>query len=123
MSWLNSLLPGVVKFKFEYSLQKVEFLDLEIVIKDGKLETNLFIKPTNKQLYLDFQSNHPQPCKESIPYSQALRVVERCVTPNNRDCHLSNLKEKLEERNYPPELIDKQFKKAKKRDRKSLIFQ
>ena len=32
------------------------------------------------------------------------------------------MKEKLTERNYPSELIDKQFDKAKAKDRKSLIF-
>ena len=50
-------------------------------------------------------------------------MVERCATPNDRDSHLSNLKQKLEDRNYPTELIEKQFKKAKSKDRKSLIFQ
>jgi hypothetical protein len=122
VNWLNSLMPGTVKFKFEFSEQKVEFLDLEILIENGKLKTNLFVKPSNKQLYLDFTSNHPQPCKASIPYSQALRIVERCSSPQECAGHLSNLKEKLTERNYPSELIDKQFDKAKAKDRKSLIF-
>ena len=123
VNWLNSLMPGVVKFKFEYSLEKVEFLDLQISKENGLLKTNLFIKPTNKQLYLDYNSNHPLPCKDSIPYSQGLRVVERCSTTEDRDAHLSDLKTKFEERNYPPELIQKQFEKAKQNERKSLIFQ
>ena len=33
VGWLNSLLPGVVKFKYEYSYIKIEFLDLEISIQ------------------------------------------------------------------------------------------
>ena len=37
--------------------------------------------------------------------------------------HLKILKEKLVERNYPAELIDSQFSKANKKDRKKLIFQ
>ena len=69
VSWLNSLMPGVVKFKFEFSITRIVFLDLEIFTEDGKLKTDLHIKPTNKQLYLDFKSNHPDPCKKSIPYS------------------------------------------------------
>ena len=32
VEWLNSLMPGVVKFKFEYSDVKIEFLDLQIFI-------------------------------------------------------------------------------------------
>ena len=66
--------------------------------------------------------NHPQHCKKAIPYSQALRVVERCSTTENRDFHLVNLKEKFEKRNYPTELIAEQFGKAKQEERKDLIF-
>ena len=55
-------MPGVIKFKCDFSYEKIVFLDLEIVVKDGKLETSLHIKPTNKQLYLDFKSNHPEHC-------------------------------------------------------------
>ena len=122
VDWLNSLLPGVVKFKFDFSHSKIEFLDLEISIEDGYLKTNLYIKPSNKQLYLDYNSNHPLQCKQSIPYSQALRVVERCATTTDRDFHLDNLKGKLEARNYPVSVIEKQFEKAKEKPRKSLIF-
>ena len=122
VEWLNSLMPGVVKFKYEYSFSRIVFLDLEISIKNGKLETSLHTKPTNKQLYLDFKSNHPEHCRKSIPYSQALRVVERCATPNDREVQLANLKTKFEERNYPPELVDLQFERAKNKDRKELIF-
>ena len=75
-TWLNSLIPGVIQFKFEFSYGKIEFLDLEIPIEVRKLKTNLFIKPTNKQLYLNYDSNHPEHCKRSIPYSQALRAWE-----------------------------------------------
>ena len=43
-------MTGVVKLKFEYSKQKIKFLDVEIIIENGRLETNLFVKPTNLQL-------------------------------------------------------------------------
>ena len=121
--WLNSLLPGVIKFKYEFSYSKIEFLDLEISISEGFLKTNLYVKPSNKQLFLDYNSNHPSHCKQAIPYSQALRVVERCANPEDRDDHLANLKNKFLDRNYPTNLIEQQFEKAKSKERKSLIFQ
>ena len=37
--------------------------------------------------------------------------------------HLNNLKSKLEDRNYPQDLIENKFEKAKSEDRKELIFQ
>ena len=73
VTWLNSLLPGVIKFKYEFLYSKIKFLDLEISIHEGLLKTNLFVKPSNKQLFLDFKSNH---CKVAIPCSKGLRVLQ-----------------------------------------------
>ena len=115
-------MPGVVKFTHNFSKAKVDFLDLEIMIENGRLETNLFIKPTNLQLYLDYFSNHPEHCKVGLVYSQALRIIERCSKEEDRDAHLANLKEKLTLRNYPEDLIERKFRKAKEKNRKELIF-
>ena len=123
MEWLNSLMSGVVKFKSNFSTSQVEFLDLVISIKDGKLKTDLYVKPSNSQLYLDFQSNHPSHCKTGIIYGQALRILERCSEKEDADQHLENLRGKLTARNYPPKVIDKQFERALGKDRKSLIQQ
>ena len=116
-------MPGVVKFKFEYSSEIVEFLDLQIFVENGKLETNLYIKPSNLQLYLDFFSNHPEPCKQGVVYGQALRIVERCSKTEDRDKHLENFKNKLKNRNYPEKLIDEKISQAKCKSRKDLIYQ
>ena len=113
----------MIKFKFEFSEQKVEFLDLEIILENGRIETNLFIKPSNLQLYLDYFSNHPDPCKEGVVYGQALRVRERCSKSSDTEKHLENLKGKLVARNYPEKLVDRKFAEAEKRSRQDLIFQ
>ena len=78
VDFLNTLLPGVIKFTSKFSTEKIEFLDLEISIEEGKLETNLYIKPSNLQLYLDYFSNHPEHCKVGLIYSLALTIIERC---------------------------------------------
>ena len=36
---------------------------------------------------------------------------------------MTNLKDKFQQRNYPDDLIDSQFERAKKKERKSLIYQ
>ena len=77
VDWLNSIMPSI-KLKANYSNDCLEFLDLKIMIRNGKLETELYTKPTNLQLYLDFTSNHPSHCKSGLVYGQALRIVERC---------------------------------------------
>ena len=87
-------------------------MDLKISLENGRLKTDLFVKETNAQLFLDYNSNHPGHCTKSIPYSQALRVIERCTSPEEADSHLSNLKNKFQDRNYPEELIREQFERA-----------
>ena len=47
VTWLNSLMPGVVKFTANISYNQVEFLDLVVKIENGKLKSDLFIKPTS----------------------------------------------------------------------------
>ena len=122
-NWLNSLLPGVIRLKFEYSTKQIEFLDLRIIVENGKLETDLYVKPTSLQLFLDYCSNHPEHCKVGIVYSQALRVIERCSKQNFVDTHLQQLRCKFLERHYPPQIIDHNFEKAKQKNRRQLIFQ
>ena len=123
VSWLNSLMRGTVKFKAQISSEQVEFLDLIISKENGRLETNLFVKPTNLQLYLDFRSNHPKHCKVGIIYGQALRIIERCSSIENQNKNLDDLKQKLLDRNYPTNIICRQIDRAKRRNRKDLIFQ
>ena len=123
VDWLNSLMPGVIKLKCNFSDTELEFLDLRIMIVNGRLETEIFVKPTNLQLFLDYTSNHPQHCKDAIVYSQALRVIERCSQPDSAVPHLDSLKGKFSKRNYPEDLISKQFNKATSKDRRQLIFQ
>ena len=118
VEWLNSIMKGVVKFKSNFSTEKVEFLDLIISKEEGKLKTNLFIKPSNLQLFLDFKSNHPKHCKIGIVYGQALRIIERCSDLSDANLHLEKLKGKLLERNYPVEVVDTQFDRAKKQTRR-----
>ena len=81
------------------------------------------MEPTNLQLFLEYNSNHPTHCKNAIVYCQALRVVERCSEPGSAEPHLDRLREKFVARKYPVDLVEKQFQRAREKDRKSLIFQ
>ena len=52
---LNSCHP-TIKFTAEYSLDKVNFLDVEVIRSGNKLLTDLYIKPTDTNQYLEFSS-------------------------------------------------------------------
>lgn len=122
VNFLNSLFPGVIEFTFDFSTAKIVFLDVELSFKHGKIETSLHIKPTNLQMYLDWNSNHPFHCKVAIIYSQALRVHLICSDPLDRQTFLDSLRDKFIKSNYPDNHIKEQFERATKVNRADLIW-
>ena len=70
---LNAKYP-TIKFTAEWSSKSINFLDVNFLIKDGKIETDLHIKPTDSHQYLDSSSFHPFHCKKGIPYSPRLET-------------------------------------------------
>ena len=61
--------------KYETSKKNVNFLDLNVSLRDGAIHTNLYIKATDGHQYLHYQSSHPHHIKVSIPYSQAIWLI------------------------------------------------
>ena len=47
-------------------------------MKNGKILTDLYVKPTDTNQYLDSSSCLPYHCKKRIPYSQALSLNRIC---------------------------------------------
>ena len=74
---INSFHP-TIKFTADWSKEKVNFLDVEVTLKNGVLSTDLFVKPTDTHQFLDPTSCHPYHCKKGIPYSQTLRLNRIC---------------------------------------------
>ena len=48
-----------------------------------KLQTTLVTKPTDAHSYLQSQSTHPKHLKDSLPYSQSLRLKRICSLPED----------------------------------------
>ena len=76
-AWLNSRHPNI-KFTCSHSDTSVSFLDTTVLLKDGQLETELFIKPTSSLSYLHRLSSHPSHVFQSLPYGEFLRVRRNC---------------------------------------------
>ena len=89
---LNSFHSNL-KFAYETSSCTVNFLDLNVSLKNGTLHTDLYIKPTNSHRHLHYQSFHLLHIKNSIPYSQALRVSRICSSEKDFKMHVSHMKE------------------------------
>ena len=57
-----------------YTTQEIHFLDTTIYFnKDYKLESTLYVKPTDICALLHQESFHPKGCKQSVIYSEALQ--------------------------------------------------
>jgi hypothetical protein len=46
VDWMNTLWPGI-EFTFEWSDRELTYLDVNLIMEDGRLETDRHIKPTN----------------------------------------------------------------------------
>ena len=108
---LNSFHPNI-KFTYNISKSSVPFLDVS-VSKDvtGKIVTDIFCKPTNMHLYLDFTSSHPLSCKRGIPFSQAKRYRRVISDDGTFMQSLDTLNRYFSDRNYPKSIIEKAFSK------------
>ena len=97
VEWLNTLNPNL-KFTFEWSDEKISYLDVTLVMEGGKLETDRHVKPTNPQLFLHYSSNHPKSVFKSIVYGQAITVRTICSKDEFVFNHLETLKRKFMDR-------------------------
>ena len=68
-----------IKFSGGFSTKEVDFLDVTTYRKGDKMFSRLFCKPTDSHSYLEFNSCHPPQNKNSIPYSQFLRIRRNCT--------------------------------------------
>ena len=89
-----------IKFTADWSKEKVNFLDVEVTLKNGVLSTDLFVKPTDTHKFLDLTSCHTCYCKKGIPYSQTLRFNMICSDNSNFDKRCNELECWLLEKGY-----------------------
>ena len=101
-----------IKFTYDSHNQKINFLDVNINISNGKLNTDLYVKSTDRHQYLHYMSSHPEHTKRSIIYSQTLRVKRLCSLEKNFKTNCTNLKSWFLKRAYPEKVIDEQMSKV-----------
>ncbi|CAH2277040.1 Hypothetical predicted protein [Pelobates cultripes] len=107
---LNDL-PTQMRLTSTINEHSIQFLDIEIMIIDQKIEYKLYTKSTDCNTLLHFKSFHPQHLKQALPYSQFLRVLQ-----NNsllRDQQLQLMYETFRSRGYPRWTLDKALSRAR----------
>ena len=101
--------------------ETIPFLDVSMSIKNGKIETDLYRKPTDRNQYLLPSSCHPNDCIRNIPFSLALRIVKICSNVENRNKRCEELKQMLMEREYDEAVVDSAINRAKKISREKAL--
>jgi hypothetical protein len=117
---LNSRLP-TIKFTLECSENEIPFLDTKVKKEGTRLITDLYSKPTDSFDYLLYNSSHPQTCKDSIPYSQFLRVRRVCTNMADFEKHVLEMSRHFLRRGYPMELLEEAAILARRQERETLL--
>ena len=94
------------------SNKSVPFLDIKVILKNGKIKTDLHQKPTDKHQYLNFSSSHPYKQKANLPYTLALRIRRICSDISDFHAHCDKLTKILRARGYKLGLIKDSIRKA-----------
>ena len=101
-----------IKFTASWSTKEVAYLDTRVYLDGGKIETDLYVKPTDTHQYLLPSSCHPRHCKESIPYSQALRLKRICSKDETYQTRMREMKQHFLQRGYNEQILESQFQKV-----------
>ena len=83
-----------------------------IKIKEDRIITDLYCKPTDGHQYLHYDSCHADHIKRSIIFRQTLRLKRLCSEKNDLNVHFEHLKKWFHKKRYPDYLIKEQVEKA-----------
>ena len=100
-------------FTSERSTTSIPFLDVKILLENGKIENDLYWKPTDKHQYLLPSSSHPYHTKKSILLSLALRLRRICSKDDFFDTRSTELERYLTKRGYKNNFVKSQISRAK----------
>ena len=111
-----------MKFETETSLTSVNFLDVKVILGEtGEISTTHYTKPTDSHNYINYSSCHPRACKNSIPYSQFLRLRRICSETEDFVEKSKQLAFYFHKADYPIDLIQAAFAKTFVLDRDTLL--
>ena len=104
---------STIKFEFTYSRTSITFLDTKVYKNEnGTLCTTIYRKPSDRRNFLNYKLEHLKALKNSIPYSQALRIKRICSKTSEVIKRLKDNKDAFEKRDYQSKILDHHFERA-----------
>lgn len=86
------------------SEDSINFLDI-CIKNDDTLTTSIHYKDTDSHCYLNYNSYHPDKCKEAIPYSQFLRLKRLCSEEDDFVLKAKEMSVFFQKCGYPEDII------------------
>ena len=120
LAHLNSLHP-TLKFTLDHSGagRGVPFLDTLVTVEERnnetKLETELYIKPTNSGIVLHYKSAHPTSTKHSIARNQFRRAIKNSSNAQKEKRSIDKIRVLLLQNGYPERLLVRLLKEARRK--------
>ena len=90
-------------------------------MKDGKVITDLYVKPTGTHQYLDSSSFHPYHCKKVSITAKLFRLNRICSNNTFFDQRCNELEHWLHERGYSERVVRQEILRARKIPRNELL--
>ena len=100
---------------------QLPFLDLCLKPLSDRLLTSVHYKETVTHSYLNYISSHPTRCKNSIPYSQFLRLRRICSEENDFENKSKEMASFFRNRDYPSNVIQQAQERVSAFPRDTLI--
>ena len=104
INFINVFNPSI-RFTSHISTTCVNFLDITITLRLSAISTSVYYKPTDAHSFLLYTSSHPRACRDSLPFSQLLRLRRLC---SEDDDFLERAREMLDffrRRLYPERVL------------------
>ena len=117
---VNSFHPAL-KYTWEISNTSLEFLDIKTnSIQGNGLCTSVHYKPTDSHSCLLYSSSHPAHGKNSIPYSQFLRLRRLCSENSDFSIKSEEMCHLFDKRGYPASVVQAGHHRTQQIDRSAV---
>ena len=119
-TYVNGFHPSL-KFTWSISDEQLPFLDLYLKPTSDRLITSIYYKETDTHSYLNYTSSHPIRCKNSIPYSQFLRLRRICSDERDFDIKSKEMTVFFINRGYPQQILQQALNRVAVAQREAII--
>ncbi|CAJ0968092.1 unnamed protein product [Ranitomeya imitator] len=113
--------PWNIRLTSKVSSTRVDFLDLNIILRDNHIVTSLHRKETATNSLLHYKSAHPVHLRNSIPKGQFLRVKRNCSAKEDFLAESRKLTERFRDRGYPHRVVAQAFQHSQRCVREDIL--